>query len=81
MPQENYFQHEALDRCSIIASILGTQLIDHPYIQSTKAIKAKLLKAEKLINEAYQQIGRSKVSNSRVSAVMERLAEKSHVSD
>ena len=56
---DKYHYHEALDRSYCVMDIMQSMLLDHPVLTSKKhkKWKKKLLKAQMLVSEVYQEIG------------------------
>jgi hypothetical protein len=48
---------EATDRCHNVAEIIQMMLLDHPAIEQSPLIQQKILQAQALIAEAYQDCG------------------------
>jgi hypothetical protein len=51
------YWHEAMDRSYCVTEIIQSMLLDHPAIEQTKPLYKKILKAQELIAEAYQDCG------------------------
>jgi hypothetical protein len=49
--------HEALDRTSVISTMIDVTLVEHAGVQSVPAAAKKIQKAALLLGEAYQIIG------------------------
>ena len=58
---DEYHVHEAMDRCSLIASIIEDHLMQHPYVQQNADVRKLLCAASEAINDAYQLIGESHI--------------------
>lgn len=56
---DEFHRHEALDRTSMIAQMVGIWLLEHPAIQQNAKVRKKIEKAANLLADAYQQIGES----------------------
>lgn len=56
---DEFHRHEALDRTSMIAQMVGIWPLEHPAIQENTKVRRKIEKAANLLAEAYQQIGES----------------------
>ena len=54
---DDYSQHEALDRSSMLAQMVGIWLLEHPAIQAAPKVRRKVEKAVRLLSDAYQEIG------------------------
>ena len=54
-----FHQHEALDRTSMFAQMVGIWLLEHPAVQANQKVRKKVEKAANLLSEAYQEIGES----------------------
>lgn len=52
-----FYYHEALDRSYVVADIIDRTLLEHPVIKSHPALENKIVKAQELIVEVYQEIG------------------------
>lgn len=52
-----FYYHEALDRSYVVADIIDRTLVEHPVIKSHPDLEKKVLKAQELIFEVYQEIG------------------------
>lgn len=55
---DDYHRHEALDRACMLAEILSSWLLQHPYIESKPKLGAKVGRAIKLLNKVYNEIGK-----------------------
>lgn len=54
---DEFHYHEALDRSYLIADMIESALVEHPVIRKHRNLKAKIVKAQELIVEVYQEIG------------------------
>lgn len=54
---DDYLRHEALDRASLIAQMIGSHLAEHPFIQAHATLRNKVFMAGKLLGDVYQTIG------------------------
>jgi hypothetical protein len=59
---DDYHWHEALDRTALVAEFIETTLLDHPVFNQkdtirNKQLRQRVIKAQKLIVETYQEIG------------------------
>ena len=52
------YYHEAIDRAHIVANIIEDVLIEHPVFIKHKKLRKRIKRAQKLILEAYQLVGR-----------------------
>jgi len=55
---DKFHYHEALDRAFIVANMVDEYLMEHPVVQKHKELKKKVKKAETLLYDVYQLIGR-----------------------
>lgn len=54
---DKLLEHEALDRCHVIACLLDDHLIQHPYVQQDADVRKLLCAASDALGAAYQMIG------------------------
>lgn len=54
---DEFHYHEALDRSYLVANIIEDALVKHPVIRKHRNLKTKIVKAQTLIVEVYQEIG------------------------
>lgn len=54
----DYYIHEALDRCNLMLGFVESSLSDHPAIKANKAWEEKSMEAYKALFELYQMIGK-----------------------
>lgn len=52
-----FYYHEALDRSYVVADIIDRTLAEHPAIKMHPDLEKKVLKAQELIVEVYQELG------------------------
>ncbi len=59
---DKFYWHEALDRTVLLAELIESILLDHPIFNQkdtirNKQLRQRVVKAQKLILETYQEIG------------------------
>jgi len=54
---DEFHYHEAMDRCSLIADLIDSSLIQHPVFKVEKEVAEKVEEANMLLYEAYQLLG------------------------
>jgi hypothetical protein len=54
---DKFHEHEALDRCHLIASMIDDHLMHHPCVEQDATVKKLVLLASEAIGQAYQAIG------------------------
>lgn len=57
MKLDEFHYHEALDRLSTIQTMIDQLLVDHPAITGHERLLAKVLTADGLLADAYQECG------------------------
>ena len=50
--------HEAMDRCHVMISMLGSHLLNHPYVESDADVRVAVESAIDSLARAYQLIGK-----------------------
>lgn len=56
MKLDKFSYHETIDRSYMIACIVETHLQDHPVLKKHNKINKKVIKAVRLLGEAYQDL-------------------------
>lgn len=54
---DEFHYHEALDRMNLMCDIIEESVVHHPVIDKHGNLKKKVLKAQQLLSEVYQEIG------------------------
>jgi len=57
MKLDDFHYHEALDRSYIIENIIEELLINHAVFKKHKKLRKKVVKAQTLLTEVYQEVG------------------------
>lgn len=55
--QVDGFQHEAMDRCHVVLSMIEAHLLSHPYMEVNPAVQREVQDAVDALARAYQMIG------------------------
>lgn len=61
MKLDEFHYHEALDRLLTIQTMINELLMDHPAILAHERLQAKVLCADALLADAYQECGQLRV--------------------
>lgn len=56
-PNDPFLAHEALDRTYLVACMVDSHLLDHPYMARNKDVRKQIERASDALNKAYQLIG------------------------
>lgn len=65
---DEFHAHEAMDRVSMMCSIICGELLDHPFIQADAGLREKVEQAVSTLSAVYQTIGEKRFSEKSLTA-------------